>query len=243
MAVADECGFDPEQWSPADAVSTLRVVRVWFGWLAEGAPDDVVTELRDDAATIEGIHRDPTSYDEALAELHTAWHALDHAGRVRHRHSKRQHGTVVQVSSSLGGVPKSPVAGPARVDWSGLTSDLQNDRANHGRPWQALCLWSAEVIDALATEGHPIGPGYAGENLTIAGLDWACVTPGQRLQAGTVTMETTPYSTPCSKNAPWFVDGNFQRMAHDLHPGWSRIYARVIEPGIVATGDSVTVLP
>lgn len=243
MAVVDECGFDPEHWNPDDAVSTLRVVRVWLWWLAEGAPNEVLTELRNDAQAIYGIRRDPRSYDEALAELHTAWHALDHAGRVRHRHSKQQRGTLVQVSSSLGGVPKNPVVGPVRVDWSGLTSDTQHDRLNHGRPWQALCLWSAEVIDALATEGHPIGPGYAGENLTIAGLDWASVTPGLRLRVGTVTMEATPYSTPCSKNAQWFVDGNFRRMAHDLHPGWSRIYARVIEPGVIATGDSVTVLP
>jgi MOSC domain-containing protein YiiM len=243
VAVVDECGFDPDQWNPSDALSTLRVVHVWFAWLCEGASKETVAELAADAGSITRIRRNPASYDEALAELHTAWHALDHAGRVRHRETPPQQGEVVQVSSSLGGVPKRPVDGPVAVEWSGLTVDQQDDRDNHGRPWQAMCLWSVEVIDALVAEGHPIAPGYAGENLTIGGLDWSAVTPGQRLRVGTALLETTPYSTPCSKNAPWFIDGDFRRMAHDLHPGWSRIYARVIEPGLVATGDAVSVLP
>jgi MOSC domain-containing protein YiiM len=243
MTTCDECGFDPSQWNPADASSTLRIVDVWFEWLAAGAPADVAADLQPDAEAIASVRRDSTTYDETLAELHKAWHAIAHAGRVRHRATKPQHGEVVQINTSRGGVPKHEVAGGAQINWSGFDTDRQEDRANHGRPWQAICLWSADVIERLAEEGHPIGMGYAGENITVAGIDWAAVTPGQRLRVGTALLETTPYSVPCSKNAPWFIDGDFRRMSHDLHPGWSRIYARVLEPGEVQAGDAIAVLP
>jgi MOSC domain-containing protein YiiM len=189
------------------------------------------------------VRRDTETYDETLAELHSAWHAMNHAGRLRHMETPPQNGTVVQVNSSRGGVPKHEIVGPAAISWHGLDTDRQDDRQNHGRPWQAVCLWSADVIESLAAEGHPIGPGKTGENITVRGLNWPAVTPGLRLRVGTALLETTPYAIPCSKNAPWFIDGNFRRMSHDLYPGWSRIYARVLEPGTVQSGDAIAVLP
>lgn len=243
MTPCDECLFDPAQWNPADAFSTLRVVNVWFEWLAEGAPADIATDLRPDAERIASVRRDSTTYDDTLVELHKAWHAIAHAGRIRHRATPTQRGSVVQINTSRGGVPKHEVVGPAAVSWSGFDIDRQDDRENHGRPWQAICLWSADVIDRLAEEGHPIGPGFAGENITVRGLDWAAVTPGQQLRVGTALLETTPYSVPCSNNAPWFIGGYFRRMSHDLYPGWSRIYARVLESGEVEAGDAFVVLP
>ena len=238
----DECGFDPAQWSPMDALTTLRVVGAWFEHLADHAPPDIATDLQPDAEIVAAVQRGG-SYDDNLAELHRAWHAIAHAARIRHRATPPHRGTVEQVNASRGGVPKHEITGPALIEWSGLTTDRQDDREHHGRPFQALCLWSADVIDQLVAEGHPIAPGYAGENITVRGLDWSAVTPGQRIRAGTAVVETTTYSIPCSNNAPWFADGDFRRMAHDLHPGWSRIYARVIEPGMVSAGDDVTVLP
>lgn len=243
MTGCDECRFDPAQWNPADAVSTLRIVDVWYEWLADGASAEIAADLQPDAELIAAVRRDNATYDETLAQVHQAWHAIAHAARIRHRDTPAQHGTAMQINSSRGGVPKHEVVGKAAVSWSGLGVDRQDDRENHGRPWQAICLWSADVIERLTDEGHPIAPGLAGENITVGGVDWASITPGQRLRIGTTLLETTPYSTPCSKNAPWFVGGDFRRMSHDLHPGWSRIYARVLEPGDVQAGDAVHVLP
>lgn len=243
MSSCDTCRFDPSQWNDADAHSTLRIVDVWFEWLSDGATDDIAADLRPDAAIVAAVRRDHETYDGTLDELHTALHAIDHAGRIRHRDTAPQLGTVVQINASRGGVPKHPIDERVAIEWSGLLADRQDDRANHGRPWQAVCLWSADVIDQLVAEGHPIGNGYAGENITVRGLNWAAVTPGQRFRVGTALLETTPYSIPCSKNAPWFTDGDFRRMSHDVHPGWSRIYTRVLEPGTVATGDTIAVLP
>ena len=48
----------------------------------------------------------------------------------------------------------------------------------HGGPERAVSLFSLEVIRRLQDEGHPIYPGATGENLTVAGLDWAALAAG-----------------------------------------------------------------
>lgn len=144
-----------------------------------------------------------------------------------------------QINVSGGGVPKHPVA-EAVIDASGVVGDRQADRVHHGSPDQALCLYSLEVIEALQAEGHPIAPGAAGENLTLSGLDWGGLGPGSRLRIGPkVEIEVTYYTTPCSKNAGWFREGDFSRMSQRLHPGSSRLYARVLQGGPVRAGDDV----
>ena len=145
---------------------------------------------------------------------------------------------VHQINLSLGGVPKLPVA-DAEIDESGVVGDIQADRVHHGRPEQALCLFSLEVIERFRAEGHPISPGSAGENITVAGLDWAEVVPGKRMTIGPAEIEITHYTTPCAKNAQWFSDGRFNRMHQSKHPGESRVYARVLRGGTIATGDEI----
>ena len=151
-------------------------------------------------------------------------------------------GTVAQLNVSGGGVPKASV--PAvEVGPRGIMGDVQRTRLHHGRAWQALCLWSSEVIARLQTEGHPIAAGCAGENITVSGLDWRDVRTGVRLRIGEVLCETSLYALPCASNAPWFLDRRFVRMHHDTEDGVSRIYASVLEPGRIATGDTVTIVP
>lgn len=137
-------------------------------------------------------------------------------------------------------MPK-PSVGRAVVGPGGLVGDAHTDRDNHGRPWQALCLWSAEVIDALAGEGHPIAPGTCGENLTLTGLDWPEVRPGVRVHLGTdVVAEISGEASPCRTIAGSFLDRRFDRVDHDRHPGWARVYAWVVTGGEVSEGDTVT---
>ena len=148
---------------------------------------------------------------------------------------------VHQVSLSDGGVPKEAVLS-AVITSDGLTGDRQRNRKYHGGKDRAVCLYSLEVIEALRAEGHSIGPGSCGENLTVAGLDWRHMAPGDRLTIGEhVRLELTSYTTPCRLNAPWFRDGNFRRIAQETHPGWSRLYARVLGEGVVKPGDAVVV--
>ena len=151
-------------------------------------------------------------------------------------------GRIHQISVSPGGVPKLPVD-EAEVGLRGLTGDDQTDKRHHGHPEQALCVWSLEVIEALQAEGHPIAPGYAGENITVAGLDWGLVVPGTTLVLGdSVVAPVTFDATPCSKNAAWFLHRDFRRMSNVLHPGWSRMYASVTTGGTIRVGDPVRLL-
>ncbi|HSJ27693.1 MAG TPA: MOSC domain-containing protein [Acidimicrobiia bacterium] len=151
-------------------------------------------------------------------------------------------GRIHQINLSEGGVPKRPVDS-AVVNTRGVVGDLQTDTVHHGHPEQALCIWSLEVIEALQAEGHPIAPGYAGENITVAGLDWNRVLPGTTLLFGEAVVAPVTFpATPCSKNAAWFLQRDFRRMSHDRHPGWSRMYASVVTGGTIQVGDSVRLL-
>lgn len=148
---------------------------------------------------------------------------------------------VHQVSLSDGGVPKHAVSS-AHVTIEGLTGDRQRNRKYHGGPARAVCLFSLEVIEALRAEGHSIGPGLAGENLTVTGLDWSRLKPGDHLSIGDhVQLEIMSYTAPCRLNGQWFKGGDYERMAQEAHPGWSRLYARVLVEGSVRPGDVVKV--
>ncbi|HVN50952.1 MAG TPA: MOSC domain-containing protein, partial [Acidimicrobiales bacterium] len=177
--------------------------------------------------------------------LHDATHHLHDVGRIRVALGDgvaSQVGTVTHLAVSGGGVPKQGVD-RFDVGWDGAAGDRQSDRRHHGRPFQALCLWSDDVIAVLRSEGHPIEAGSAGENITVAGIDWASLRPGTRLRIGSVLAEISSHATPCAKNAAWFHDRRFRRIDHDEHPGWSRLYATVLEPGSVAVGDPFEVEP
>src|SRR5919106_5851951 len=149
---------------------------------------------------------------------------------------------VHQINISNGGVPKKPIP-RAEVTKYGVVGDAHNDKVHHGGPERALCLFSLEVIEAFRSEGHPIEPGSAGENLTISGMDWADMVPGTRIAIGEeVVAEITSYTSPCATNAGWFKGGDFTRMLQSRHPGESRVYARVTRQGTVVTGDEVRLL-
>ncbi len=151
-------------------------------------------------------------------------------------------GRIVRINVSDGGVPKRAVAG-ATISRGGLAGDRQRDLKHHGGPDRAVCLFAAEVIDRLRNEGHPIEPGSTGENLTIAGLDWASIEPGTRLRLGEeVVLEITGYTSPCKWIAGSFAGGDFSRISQNTHPGESRVYARVLSGGDVSTGDEARVV-
>ncbi|MDQ1437900.1 MAG: hypothetical protein QOK43_1529 [Acidimicrobiaceae bacterium] len=228
VAPCATCGYNPDDWTADDEAGTLRAAQEWWRELVRDVdgPKPGGAECHDAAAAgdVHGV----------VHALRTTAAALPSApGAV---------GRVAQLNISGGGVPKRPVD-TVDVGPRGLTGDRQAARRHHGRPWQALCLWSADVIERLRAEGHPIAPGLAGENVTVEGLDWMAMRPGIRLRLGEVLAETSMWSLPCQKNAAWFVDGDFRRMEHTRERGVSRIYAWVLEPGTVSVGDAVVVSP
>jgi MOSC domain-containing protein YiiM len=149
---------------------------------------------------------------------------------------------IVQISvNSKGGVPKYRVA-QALLKTNGVEGDKQRDRRFHGGPERAVCLYSYELIRALQDEGHPIDCGTTGENLAIAGLKWNEIVPGARMQIGEALLEIASYTAPCSNIAASFVEYEFKRISQKLHPGWSRVYARVLREGLVKEKDAAELL-
>ena len=152
-------------------------------------------------------------------------------------------GVLVSINASGGGVPKRRVS-DARVSRLGLLGDTQSDKMHHGGPERAICVYSLERIHALQQEGHPIDVGTVGENVTVEGVDWDLIVPGVRIRLGKeVVLEVASFTTPCKTIKASFIDEKFVRISQKLHPGWSRVYARVLTEGEIHFGDHVEVIP
>jgi MOSC domain-containing protein YiiM len=262
-------GSDPADWGGQDLINTLKNLEYFLdraldGNFADAADlhDELMAELRTLAAdTGTHIPADAT-LAQANALLTQRFAARDgdvlaragvdacvragidiarRAGR-RRRAAMTGRGEVVGLFRSGGGVPKLGVD-TIDIGWRGVAGDVQAHRQHHGRAFQAVCLWSADVIDALRIEGHPVSPGSVGENVTVRGLDWPAIRPGTRLGLGSALLEVSSYATPCSQIAGSFTHRAFNRINEDDHPGWARIYGWVLRPGVVSIGDAVIVEP
>jgi hypothetical protein len=175
----------------------------------------------------------------AHAAHDSSHHLMDVSRGLAALSSTSAAGLVEQINVSGGGVPKMPVTAAA-VTTDGLDGDSQRDRKHHGRPFQAVCLWSGDVIDELASAGHPLAPGSAGENLTLRGLPWPDLRPGALLRIGDrLLVELSFDATPCHNQAKWFSDGDYERISYDANPQWVRWYGWVREEGVVHQGDPV----
>lgn len=240
-------GINAPNWFPT-STAWLESLRRHTGSRVDGdethrsSPHDPSGEFARVAARLADRFADQPTCDESRAALSAVWHGVfDLTASLRSSDAipTTGRGTVQHVNVSAGGVPKQHVA-HTEVGFRGLRGDKQGARTHHGRPWQAVCLWSGEVIDTFALAGHPIGPGSAGENLTLRGIHWNTVRPGVRMRIGTTLLETSAWAIPCRKNSQWFADGDYLRLSHERGPV-SRIYATVIEPGAVSVGDTVDI--
>jgi len=149
--------------------------------------------------------------------------------------------TIFQINISTGGLPKHGLP-KAEILELGLSGDLHRDMVHHGGPDRAVCLYSLERLMALQAENHPAFPGAMGENITISGLDWEKVVPGVKIRLGEeVILEVTQYTVPCNHLIPFLDHGQISRVSQSSHPGWSRVYARVVSNGKIKVGDRVEI--
>ena len=242
----DSPGFDLGDAPPTDPPGAPRVLD------HEACLDGVRIET--DALCASLVSLDPDLWDNSVVldgnrrsitwasrhGLHDLWHHLTDFAAITVSLGagvSTQEGTVAQISRSDGGVPKA-LAAEAQVDRSGVVGDSQR-LSQHGGPWQALSLWSTEVIAGLVEDGHPIYPGATGENLTISGLDWSTVHPGVVITIGALVCRISGPAAVGSKNNQWFADHTSQHVAFDRHPERARWYAAVLTPGRVVIGDEV----
>ena len=228
-----DCGFDGSRWSADDLERTLAHTEDLLGFVLEGASATFVAE-----ATSEPIRVG----DDPVASAHSLMHRL-HELAIARRASEvfePMVGRIDSLQASGGGAPKASIPF-AEVGPGGVLGDVQRHRRHHGRPWQAICLYSTDVIEALRTEGHPIAAGGAGENLTVSGIDWARMRGGLTITIGDVVLRTSSPAAPCTNIGDCFTERHWNRIDHGEHPGWARWYASVLRGGTVSPGDVVTV--
>ena len=148
----------------------------------------------------------------------------------------------VAAKSGQTGHFKRPRAGAVAVGPAGLEGDCIVDLEHHGGPDQAVYLfgdfdraWWAEAL------GHPVEPGFFGENLAIAGLTAAALALGDVLQIGAARLQITAPRIPCATFAA--VTGRKDALELFFASARPGAYARVLEGGRIEAGMKVTHLP
>ena len=138
------------------------------------------------------------------------------------------------------GICKRPVSGSVEVTELGLHGDQIFDSEHHGGLDQAVYAYSADDYEWWASEtGRDYPAGLFGENLTIKGLP-SDLYVGDRLLIGDLVLEATSARIPCGTLATRMHDRGFGLVFRKAErPG---IYFRVLNPGAVSSGDTVTLV-
>lgn len=147
---------------------------------------------------------------------------------------------VVSLAYTPDTVERKPADRFARVpaDAVELVADhgIAGDAKAGGRNRQ-LNVMFAEVVAALRAEGYKAGPGELGEQVVLAGLDPAVVTPGTRLRLGGAVIEVTLPRTGCARFE------HIQGRPRAASAGRIGVMAKVIAGGAVRVGDAAELLP
>lgn len=155
-------------------------------------------------------------------------------------------GTVTQVSTSPGGVPKHPID-EGFLTPLGIEGDSHTHLHIHGGPLKAVLLICSEVLEDLKGKGYPVFPGALGENLTIRGIDHKQLRTGQQFRVGEAIVQLTTLRAPCNtldiygpKIKSEIYDAEV-RAGNTASPRWANggFYARVIRTGAIRPGDKI----
>ncbi|MFK8847341.1 MOSC domain-containing protein [Streptomyces sp. Ac-502] len=147
------------------------------------------------------------------------------------------------------GIGKQPVDGPVAVSapgpkgiaGSGLAGDAVVNLRHHGGNDQAVYAYAREDLDAWEKElGRTLPAGMFGENLTTSGLDVTHALIGERWRVGPqLLLEVTSARIPCMTFQGRLGEpGWIKRFTRAGAPG---AYLRVLEPGGIRAGDTITV--
>jgi MOSC domain-containing protein YiiM len=134
------------------------------------------------------------------------------------------------------GGAKNPVP-RAMLRASGFEGDGQGDRRNHGGPDKAVCVYSSVHYPHWQRMlGRKLDPGAFSENLTVSGVREARVCVGDVFRAGEAVVQVSTPRTPCDKVAG--KNGEKQLPKWISGSGYTGFYMRVLEEGLVETGDA-----
>lgn len=140
-------------------------------------------------------------------------------------------GTIISLNiSTQKGVVKDPVDEIELVVDHGIKGD-----AHAGKWHRQVSLLAEESIDFMRQKGLELDPGVFAENITTRGIELPSLPVGTRLIAGETELEVTQIGKKCHKGC-----AIFQQVGDCIMPR-EGIFAKVIIPGTVRCGDSITV--
>jgi MOSC domain-containing protein YiiM len=157
---------------------------------------------------------------------------------------------IVDGHEVLSAIGKVPVAGAVAVGPLGLAGDEQADLSVHGGLAKAVYAYASEHLPFWQTVraqagvtgwGEALRPGLFGENLLLQGLTETDLWIGDRLVLPGCVLAVSEPRQPCFKfNAAL----GFKHAARLMQQsGYCGAYLAVLEPGVVAAGDRVTLQP
>ncbi|MDH4321007.1 MAG: MOSC domain-containing protein [Desulfobulbaceae bacterium] len=141
----------------------------------------------------------------------------------------------------VSGICKQPVAGPLALTFTGFAGDGVADHKHHGGTDKAVCAYSGEHYGHWqAVLGISMPPAAFGENLTLLGLAEGDLCIGDSFRLGSAVVQVSQPRQPCKTLAARFGRADFVKLVVDAgKTGW---YFRVLEEGVVASGDRLTPL-
>ncbi len=148
-----------------------------------------------------------------------------------------QHGTAVIRNA----IARASVDRALMLGLEGFEGDQVADTRHHGGPDKAVNVYALEHYahwnDRL---GRVLSPPAFGENLTITGLLEVDVHIGDTFRVGSSVVQVSQPRVPCFK--PAALHGQPKLTARMLEAGLTGWYFRVLQPGMVAPHDDITLL-
>jgi MOSC domain-containing protein YiiM/ferredoxin-NADP reductase len=141
------------------------------------------------------------------------------------------------------GILKTPIDAPLTLKRLNFSGDGQADLSAHGGIDKAVYCYPLEHYDFWRREiGRAVLPmGQFGENVTTVGLLESELRIGDILQMGTAVLQVSEPRIPCYKLVMQMNAGS-DFSVRFLAANRTGFYCRVLEEGIVAPSDAITLL-
>jgi MOSC domain-containing protein YiiM len=154
------------------------------------------------------------------------------------------------VASAIEKKSVSNLASPTSIEITrlGVAGDEQSDLSVHGGlekaiyvyPIEHYAFWN-ELLSHETKKSVALPLGALGENFTIEGLLETQIFAGDQMQIGALQFSVVKLREPCFKfNAKMKYKGAAKAMLQSGFSGW---YLRVNQPGSLAAGADIHVLP
>jgi MOSC domain-containing protein YiiM len=135
------------------------------------------------------------------------------------------------------GIYKAPINESIYLGKYDVKGDEVTDRKYHGGEFKACYLFSENHYEYWKNLYPNLdwNWGMFGENLTVSGLDETKIMIGDIYKVGEVLIQITQPREPCFKFGVKF--GSQRALKQFIDYGFSGTYVRVLEEGLVKTGD------